>query len=39
MHRRLPNATLKEIGGAYHHVPLDQPNATVAAIAEFIRAL
>jgi pimeloyl-ACP methyl ester carboxylesterase len=39
MHRRLPNARLKEIEGAYHHVPLDQPAATVAAIAEFIQAL
>ena len=39
MHRRLPNARLKEIEGAYHHVPLDQPAATVAAIADFIREL
>jgi pimeloyl-ACP methyl ester carboxylesterase len=39
MHRQLPCATLKEIDGAYHHVPLDQPDATVAAIAEFIDAI
>jgi 2-hydroxymuconate-semialdehyde hydrolase len=39
MHRRLPRATFKEIAGAYHHVPLDQPAATVAAIADFIREL
>lgn len=39
MHRRLPNARLKEIAGAYHHVPLDQPAATVAAITDFIRPL
>jgi len=39
MHRRLPRATLKEIDGAFHHVPLDQPEAAVAAIAEFIQKL
>ena len=39
MHRRLPRATLKEIDGAYHHVPLDQPDATVAAISEFLQTL
>jgi pimeloyl-ACP methyl ester carboxylesterase len=39
MHRRLRRATLKEIDGAYHHVPLDQPDATVAAIVEFIQML
>jgi pimeloyl-ACP methyl ester carboxylesterase len=39
MHRRIPRATLKEIDGAYHHVPLDQPDATVAAIGEFLQTL
>ena len=39
MHRQLRRATLKEIDGAYHHVPLDQPEATVGAIVEFIQAL
>ncbi|HUN57621.1 MAG TPA: alpha/beta hydrolase [Candidatus Binataceae bacterium] len=39
MHRQLPRAILKEIDGAYHHVPLDQPDATVSAIAEFIQTL
>jgi len=39
MHRRLPRAALKEISGAYHHVPLDRPNETVAAIVEFLHKL
>jgi pimeloyl-ACP methyl ester carboxylesterase len=39
MHRLLPRATLKEIDGAYHHVPLDQPDATVAAMGEFLQTL
>ncbi|HEX4210889.1 MAG TPA: alpha/beta hydrolase [Candidatus Binataceae bacterium] len=39
MHRQLPRATFKEIDGAFHHVPLDQPDATVATIAEFIETL
>jgi pimeloyl-ACP methyl ester carboxylesterase len=39
MHRQLPRAIFKEIDGAYHHVPLDQPEATVAAITEFIQSL
>jgi pimeloyl-ACP methyl ester carboxylesterase len=39
MQRQLRQAILKEIRGAYHHVPLDQPDATVEAIVEFIQML
>ena len=39
MHRRTPGARFVEIHDAHHHVPLDNPRATAAAIGEFIEAL
>lgn len=39
MHRRIHGSIFKEIPGAYHHVPLDNPQATAVAIAEFIATL
>jgi pimeloyl-ACP methyl ester carboxylesterase len=39
MQRRIPGAKLIAIPSAYHHLSLDNPNATVAAIAEFIESL
>lgn len=39
MYRRTPGARFVEIPDAHHHVPLDNPRATAAAIGEFIAAL
>lgn len=39
MHRKIKGSILKEIPRAYHHVPLDNPDATAAAMREFIREL
>jgi pimeloyl-ACP methyl ester carboxylesterase len=39
MHRGIRGSTLRVIPHAYHHVPLDNPHATVAAITEFVTAL
>jgi pimeloyl-ACP methyl ester carboxylesterase len=39
MQRRIPGAKLATIPSAYHHVSLDNPDATAAAIAEFIASL
>jgi pimeloyl-ACP methyl ester carboxylesterase len=39
MRRKIKGSILKEIPGAYHHVPLDNPEGTAAAMLEFIRAL
>jgi pimeloyl-ACP methyl ester carboxylesterase len=39
MQRRIPGSELKTIASAYHHVSLDNPDATAAAIAEFVAAL
>lgn len=39
MHRGIRGSTLHAIPHAYHHVPLDNPEATVAALTEFIGAL
>jgi pimeloyl-ACP methyl ester carboxylesterase len=39
MHRRIGGSVLKTIPSAYHHVPLDNPDATAAAIAEFVDSL
>lgn len=39
MHRAIPSSTLKTIPRAYHHVPLDNPEATVEALSEFLESL
>ena len=39
MHRRIRGSVFKEIPNAYHHVPLDNPDATVGAIGEFIASI
>ncbi|MGH7907315.1 MAG: alpha/beta fold hydrolase [Candidatus Binataceae bacterium] len=39
MHRRIGGSILREIPRAYHHVPLDNPGDTAAAIAEFIASM
>jgi pimeloyl-ACP methyl ester carboxylesterase len=39
MSRRIRGSVLCEIPRAYHHVPLDNPAATAAAIMDFLRAL
>ena len=36
MHRKVAGSVLKEIPRAFHHVPLDNPEATAAAIIEFV---
>ena len=36
MHRKIRGSVLKEIPRAYHHVPLDNPSDTAAAIVEFL---
>jgi pimeloyl-ACP methyl ester carboxylesterase len=38
MHRRVPHAMFREIPRAHHHVPLDNPGDTAAAIAEFVES-
>jgi pimeloyl-ACP methyl ester carboxylesterase len=39
MQRRIRGSQLKTIPSAYHHVSLDNPEATAAAIAEFVASL
>ncbi len=39
MHRGIRNSQLKQIPNAHHHVSLDNPNDTAAAIIDFVRAL
>jgi len=39
MHRKIRGSVLKEIPRAFHHVPLDNPADTAAAIIEFIEQL
>jgi pimeloyl-ACP methyl ester carboxylesterase len=39
MHRKVRGSIFKEIPRAFHHVPLDNPDATAAAIIEFVQAL
>jgi pimeloyl-ACP methyl ester carboxylesterase len=39
MHREIHGSTLRVIPHAYHHVPLDNPQATIAAITAFITTL
>jgi pimeloyl-ACP methyl ester carboxylesterase len=39
MHRKIRGSVLKEIPRAFHHVPLDNPGDTAAAIIEFAEKL
>jgi pimeloyl-ACP methyl ester carboxylesterase len=39
MHRRVRGSIYREIPRAFHHVPLDNPDDTAAAIIEFVRSL
>jgi pimeloyl-ACP methyl ester carboxylesterase len=39
MQRRIPGSQLKTIASAYHHVSLDNPEATATAIAQFVESL
>ncbi len=39
MHRKIKGSVFKEIPRAYHHVPLDNPADTAAAIIEFVQRL
>ena len=39
MRRHIPGAALKTIASAHHHISLDNPDATAAAIGEFIGSL
>jgi pimeloyl-ACP methyl ester carboxylesterase len=39
MHRKIRGSVLREIPRAFHHVPLDNPDDTAAAIVEFVRSL
>ena len=39
MHRKIRGSVLKEIPHAFHHVPLDNPVDTAAAIIEFVEKL
>jgi pimeloyl-ACP methyl ester carboxylesterase len=38
MHRRIRGSVLRQIPRAYHHVPLDNPYDTAAAIIEFVES-
>jgi len=38
LHRRIAGSVLQEIPNAYHHITLDNPPATTAAIVDFVRA-
>jgi pimeloyl-ACP methyl ester carboxylesterase len=38
MHRKIRGSVLKEIPRAFHHVPLDNPRDTAAAIIEFVES-
>jgi pimeloyl-ACP methyl ester carboxylesterase len=38
MNRNVKGSVYKEIPRAFHHVPLDNPEATAAAIVEFVEA-
>jgi pimeloyl-ACP methyl ester carboxylesterase len=38
MHRKIRGSVLKNIPRAYHHVPLDNPGDTAAAIIEFVES-
>jgi non-heme chloroperoxidase len=39
MHRKIRGSVYKEIPRAFHHVPLDNPGDTAAAIIEFVERL
>jgi len=39
LRRKIKGSVLEEIPRAYHHVPLDNPDDTAAAILEFIRSV
>jgi pimeloyl-ACP methyl ester carboxylesterase len=39
MHQKVRGSVFKEIPRAFHHVPLDNPDATAAAIIEFVQGL
>jgi hypothetical protein len=39
MHRKIRGSTYREISRAFHHVPLDNPQETATAIADFIENL
>jgi pimeloyl-ACP methyl ester carboxylesterase len=39
MHRKIRGSVLKEIPRAFHHVPLDNPGDTAAAMIEFVEKL
>jgi esterase len=39
LRRKIKNSVLREIPRAYHHVPLDNPADTAAAILDFIQSL
>ena len=39
MHRKIKGSVMKEIPRAFHHVPLDNPRDTAAAIIEFVEKL
>jgi pimeloyl-ACP methyl ester carboxylesterase len=38
LRRQVKGSILKEIPRAYHHVPLDNPEATAAAMIDFVRS-
>lgn len=39
MHRKISGSVFKEIPRAFHHVPLDNPGGTAAAILEFVESI
>ncbi len=39
MHRRIRGSVFMEVPRAHHHVPLDNPDGTAAAIIEFVQGL
>lgn len=39
MNRKIKGSVLKQIPRAFHHVPLDNPEATVAEIASFVKSI
>ena len=39
MQRRIRGSKLVTIASAHHHVPLDNPDATAAAIGEFLESI
>jgi pimeloyl-ACP methyl ester carboxylesterase len=39
MHHRIRGSVFKTVPGAYHHISLDNPEATAGAIANFLKTL